>query len=284
MTTKSYASRLGSYALTYAREVERGLKTRFSLPLQNLDVLDIGSGQMPVQLMYFATRNRAVGIDTDVIITKFNCRQYMQMARVNGTWRTLKTAARKALGIDYRVRAALQQQLGLAFLPQVEVLLQDACELQFADDSFDFVHSRSVFHHIPDPAAALREVVRVLRPGGVFHGGFHLYTSPNGSLDPRQFHDEQGNAVLWPHLRPQFAAQVSGNAFLNKLRLHEWRSLVDGIMGGGELLLNAFKDVQAHQQARMLVARGELPGYSEEELLVHDVTILWRKPRPELND
>lgn len=38
--------------------------------------------------------------------------------------------------------------------------------LPFADDSFDLVFSEYVFEHLEDPAAALDEIGRVLRPGG----------------------------------------------------------------------------------------------------------------------
>lgn len=42
----------------------------------------------------------------------------------------------------------------------------DAENLDFADDSFDLVYSHGVLHHTPETAQAIREVHRVLRPGG----------------------------------------------------------------------------------------------------------------------
>lgn len=42
----------------------------------------------------------------------------------------------------------------------------DAEKLDFPDKSFDIVYSHGVLHHTPDTAGAIREVFRVLRPGG----------------------------------------------------------------------------------------------------------------------
>ncbi len=47
-----------------------------------------------------------------------------------------------------------------------EFRVSDAERLDFADESFDLVYSHGVLHHTPDTAAAVREVHRVLRPGG----------------------------------------------------------------------------------------------------------------------
>lgn len=49
---------------------------------------------------------------------------------------------------------------------QVELYKADAVRLPFADHSFDCVYSFGVIHHIPESQAVVREIFRVLRPGG----------------------------------------------------------------------------------------------------------------------
>ena len=43
----------------------------------------------------------------------------------------------------------------------------DAYRLGFADGAFDVVHAHQVLQHLSDPVAALREMTRVCRPGGL---------------------------------------------------------------------------------------------------------------------
>ncbi|QCW50820.1 methyltransferase domain-containing protein [Nocardioides dongxiaopingii] len=49
---------------------------------------------------------------------------------------------------------------------QADIKQGDALELPFADDEFDRVVASEVLEHIPDDTQAVRELVRVLRPGG----------------------------------------------------------------------------------------------------------------------
>jgi ubiquinone/menaquinone biosynthesis C-methylase UbiE len=42
----------------------------------------------------------------------------------------------------------------------------DATAMPFAADQFDLAMSRFAFHHLPDQAAVMREMARVVRPGG----------------------------------------------------------------------------------------------------------------------
>lgn len=50
-----------------------------------------------------------------------------------------------------------------------------AMDLPFEDNSFDYMWSRAVWEHIPDPELALKESMRVLKIGGVFllHPAWH---------------------------------------------------------------------------------------------------------------
>jgi len=48
--------------------------------------------------------------------------------------------------------------------PEAPLTVADAEHLPFAAASFDLVYSYGVLHHSPDTAAAIAEVLRVLRP------------------------------------------------------------------------------------------------------------------------
>jgi ubiquinone/menaquinone biosynthesis C-methylase UbiE len=50
---------------------------------------------------------------------------------------------------------------------QARFFVADATELPFTDDAFDACRCDRTLQHLPDPQAALREMVRVTRPGGV---------------------------------------------------------------------------------------------------------------------
>jgi ubiquinone/menaquinone biosynthesis C-methylase UbiE len=63
-----------------------------------------------------------------------------------------------------RVTERNASSLGL----RVEGRVADAERLPYDDDTFDLVVGHAVLHHVPDVALALREVLRVLKPGGRF--------------------------------------------------------------------------------------------------------------------
>ena len=77
----------------------------------------------------------------------------------------------------------------------------DACAITFPDQTFDVVMSSEVIEHTPDPRKALREMARVLKPGGIL-----VVTSPNKlwfpilwlsmKLGVRKFYGNEN--WLWP--------------------------------------------------------------------------------------
>jgi ubiquinone/menaquinone biosynthesis C-methylase UbiE len=95
-----------------------------------LDALDVGCGTGFLALQLAELGHRAVGVD--------------------GAEAMLTLARAKA------------SQAGL----EIEFRLADAAELPFAPASFDLIIERHVLWTLPNPAAALAEWARVLRPGG----------------------------------------------------------------------------------------------------------------------
>lgn len=71
------------------------------------------------------------------------------------------------IGLDAVESVLAQGRDNAADLDNVEFRRGDACALDFPDDSFDVVHAHQVLLHLTDPVAALREMLRVTRPGGV---------------------------------------------------------------------------------------------------------------------
>ena len=61
----------------------------------------------------------------------------------------------------------------------------DGQALPFRDDAFDTVFSHAVIEHVADPLAYLREIRRVLKPGGVVFLQTAPYLAPSGAHLPR---------------------------------------------------------------------------------------------------
>lgn len=132
-----WASDLGSMLYDNAQTIARRLMTVWQLPIEWLDIppggiaLDVGSGPGSVT----AALARAAGQDG------------------------------LALGVDISepmLARAVRSEAG----PQVGFMRADAQQLPLRDETVDAVISIAVLQLIPNPAAALSEMARVLQPGG----------------------------------------------------------------------------------------------------------------------
>lgn len=99
-----------------------------------LDLLDVGCGPGTItcELAVAVAPGRVVGIDAAGAV--------VDLARI-------EAAGRGVSGVSFQVA--------------------DLFALPFADDSFDVVHAHQVLQHVGDPVAALVEMKRVCRPGGL---------------------------------------------------------------------------------------------------------------------
>ncbi len=70
--------------------------------------------------------------------------------------------------------ASFQSRSGLPLSP----IRGDILQLPFRDETFDLAFSRSVLHHLADLGKGLREVWRILKPGGVYLASSEHILSP----------------------------------------------------------------------------------------------------------
>jgi SAM-dependent methyltransferase len=134
-----------------------------------------------------------------------------------------------------RLAGANAQALGV----DLRTFAGDLMTLPFPDGSFDLVFSQGVLEHFPDPAPAMREQVRVLRPDGVLvvdvPQKYNVYTlrkhqAMREKRWPWGWETEYSVAELkaWA---PRYGLDVAGavgyqhGKFVDRLLVHPHRSL-----------------------------------------------------------
>lgn len=72
----------------------------------------------------------------------------------------------KLQGIDITPKMAEVARSKFKHNSSVKITLGSVVKMPFKDSSFDHVTCASSFHHHPDPVLSIKEMVRVLKPGG----------------------------------------------------------------------------------------------------------------------
>ncbi len=132
-------------------------------------------------------------LPTSGVVAEVGCGKASLLARI-GRERKVELVA-----VDYAEEALrLVQQSAQAFGVRITTYLDDVNHLKFPDRSFDFVLSGGLMEHFKDPRPALAEMIRVLKPGGVFYAGvvprklFSLHRPLHRLLGPRVYRTSHG--------------------------------------------------------------------------------------------
>lgn len=105
---------------------------------------------------------------------------------------------------DPHMRRRLARTVAREGIARAEVLAVSSGPLPFADASFDTVVSTLVLCSVPDVAASLAEVRRVLRPGGKLIYLEHVAA------------EDQPERLAWQHRLEPMWMRVSGNCHLTR--------------------------------------------------------------------
>lgn len=168
------------------------------------NVLDVGTGtaQIPVELCRQSRGIHVTGIDL--------ARHMLEV------------------GEDNVARAGLRERIHLQHV--------DAKGVPWPAESFDAVMSNSIVHHIPQPAKALAEMVRVLRPGGALFVRdllrpesdaavaylVQLYTADANQHQRQMFDDSLRAALTLDEVRAMVASLGSDPAQVKQTSDRHW--------------------------------------------------------------
>ncbi len=263
--------------LRLVQESEQRIQRQLGRKIEQLQMLEIGPGQGLERARYFGRKNTVTGMDLDVIPVGFDIPSYLRMLQENGTGRVVKSIGRRML-IGRANEAAWASLLGVETFNNPQLIHGNICGETPVAGPFDVIMSWSVFEHLPNPQQAVQNVLKLLKPGGVFYISLHLYTANNGHHDIRAFTGEEDSLPLWGHLRPSTEEMFAPSAYLNKWRLPQWRQLFTEMAPDHQEILEAFESYERFQPRMTPQLREELGAYTDEELYTINAVYTGRKP------
>lgn len=243
---------------------------RFRPSLDGADVLEVGCGDgVNCTLLARAGVRRVVGIDLQL-------RLFLQEEQGQRVRRLADAVLRRGGSAD-DLETLLRRR-------PLEFHQMDARSMSLADASFDVLLSRSAMEHIMPIDAALAEMIRVVRPGGLIHHGIDPFFWLRGC-------HKRGLADLpWAHARlsdsefHRFVSEQESPAkadkrlhrlqTLNRFTLRQWRALVEQ----GPVRVLEWRQEPSPQCRELLAAHPEVlarlvPGVEEEDLLCHRIHV-----------
>lgn len=129
-------------------------------------------------------------------------------------WAERVGPAGRVVAIDHAesfVTEARDRVARLGLTDVITVELADAYALPYRDDSFDAAHCERVLMHLADPTAALREMHRVVRPGGRV-----VVAEPDWRMIPFDHPDPDAMAALYAQKLKQFRQPEVGRTLYRR--------------------------------------------------------------------
>jgi SAM-dependent methyltransferase len=141
-------------------------------PLFSRFTAEVDPGALRVETQCLAHElGQIPGIPESALVLDAGC----GTGRYSVAWRTLRPGA-TLVGIDINRTILTRGQVDPTALSRVNGTLE---RLPFGSGTFDVVMSRGVIQHTADPRQALRELLRVCKPGGLLY----FYTYRHGLYD-----------------------------------------------------------------------------------------------------
>jgi len=258
----------------YSRRFKEAVSTieKYLGRVENKTILDVGCGLLyPFTLLFKSLGNRVIGIDLLYIgVNDSSPRKYWRMLRKNGPVYFARSVSYDVLLKNRAFYKHLEHLSNIKLTSEgIDVRQMDVEKMAFHDETFDIVFSNAVLEHVYRVDAALDEIKRVLKKGGIAYNLIHLFPSISGGHHSDWRHPEK--VPPWNHLREN---KCRIPFYLNKLRECDYP----------KMFRERFKILEVQsifdEKGRNLLTsqiRSELQDYSEEELLKGGIIVVARR-------